>query len=428
MPCHCFSVRTLGLIVLGLMATVVCQPKNTSKNTGDPTFWIVFESIDTPLFALNPFPQVDVFVMDQSGHNTRRLTSDHRSRSPVWSSDGRQIAFLSDETNPTYPSTSDERYNYAMQFRSFTQIPRFVYRMDADGKNSTKIGSAGTGAQDLAWFPDGKRVGVRTSDRTALLFVVDASGMISDTQTTPLSESFLDYRTLVEYVPPVDNFVPTLYVAAPEPEQPYIYHPLNVGDIKSVPSISDSRASLHVMWLDGTAASYPVSAYDLAWAPDAKHFAYSAFSGEQYSILYVAQMQDEVESTGNRPLTDQALDAHGPAWSADSSRIAFMGLWKETSQVYIIGADGSALVQLSSDPKLSCYHPSWSPDGKWIVAHCSKSTAAVAPLVYEFGASSNIYLFDVSRPGAKPRQLTKCVDTSCGSRNASFAPQQILTH
>jgi hypothetical protein len=44
----------------------------------------------------------------------------------------------------------------------------------------------------------------------------------------------------------------------------------------------------------------------------------------------------------------------------------------------------------------------------------------------EVGEPARLYLFDVSKPGAKPRAITNCsVGTgfSCGDGNPSFAPE-----
>jgi len=175
-----------------------------------------------------------------------------------------------------------------------------------------------------------------------------------------------------------------------------------------------------------------LAAYDIAWSSDAKRIAYSAFNAGQNSVLYVREMLGDEVKGNSRALTDQTLDAHGPAWSADG-KLAFVGLWKDTSQIFILGADGGNLIQLSRNQKLSCYHPSWSPDGKWVVADCRQNVTVMQPLTSELGGLSSIYLFEVGKPGSKPRRLTRCAATNplppptCGARNPSFAPTPIPT-
>lgn len=427
-------VEFLALAVLGLIFAGRCGAQQHPKNASTSIFWIVFESIDTPELSLATFPYVDIFLMDQNGRHTRRLTSDHRSHSPSWSPDGRQIAFLIDERSPKATITADRNYDYFMQYRDFMSIPRALALMDMDGRNSLRVTMAGIAAQDVVWFADGTRIGVRISDRLARRVILDTSGTLApdSQQSEPLIEYLntgtplagggyiADYSTLLEWVPPVDNFLP-VFVASTAFE-----HHANLNLVKTVPSIADLNSSLRVMSLDGTLETFPLAAYDIAWSMDGKHIAYSAFSGDKTSNLYVAEMQSEQIEGNRHALTDETLDAHGPAWSADGSRIAFMGLWRDTSQIFAVGADGANLIQVSQNPKISCYHPSWSPDGKWIVADCRPSVTVMSPLMSELGGSSNIYVFDVTKPGSKPHQLTRCGPTNplpptCGARNPSFA-------
>jgi len=395
------------------------------------TFWIVFEKNDTPDLSLASFPYLDVFVMDQNGHQIRRISSDHRSHNPSWSPDGQQIVFLSDERSPISPNTGDRSYDFFVQYRDFMRIPRNVVRADAYGQNSARVVSGETTAQDVVWFADAQRIGIRTSDRLTWQVFVDKSGALApNAQQSELLEQYLDqgtplpgdgyvadYSTLLEWVPPMDNFFPTFVASA------MLRHPPNLGLIKNVPSAANVNLSLRIVSLEGHRESFPVSAYDIAWSEDGKHIAYSTFSNNTNSILYAAEILPEDNEQNHRALTDAALDAHGPAWSADSLRIAFMGLWEDSSQIFIVGADGTNLVQVSRNPKMSCYHPSWSPDGKWIVADCRQSITVMSPLTSELDMLSNIYLFDLTKPASKPRQLTR----SAGARNPSFAPAKIAS-
>lgn len=57
-----------------------------------------------------------------------------------------------------------------------------------------------------------------------------------------------------------------------------------------------------------------------------------------------------------------------PAWSADGSKAAYAAgpLDGSKSDIYIVNADGSSLTRLTTDGAGNT-HPSWSPDGKWLV-------------------------------------------------------------
>jgi uncharacterized repeat protein (TIGR02543 family) len=75
-----------------------------------------------------------------------------------------------------------------------------------------------------------------------------------------------------------------------------------------------------------------------------------------------------VLTCGNDPI----IYPEHPTWSPDGSKIAFAGspnylnsVGKE--QIYVMNADGSGKVQLTSETGADCRYPSWSPDGSKIV-------------------------------------------------------------
>jgi dipeptidyl aminopeptidase/acylaminoacyl peptidase len=431
----------LRIVVVVLIATIgaglgICQQK--AAKAAAPVYRIVFDRVDTGEYAT--FPGIDVFVIDSNGKNQKRLTSDHRSHAPAWSADGSKIAFLTEERKPAGTKYFTD-FDRLVQYRDFLKMPRELTVMNADGKNPTKIAAVGNGARGIVWFPDDKEIGVRSlhvGERHLLADTAAVPGAykikmetqeqyqggqfneetlkqyLSGSIKQPYGVCIGRYSCLLEWTPPVDNFMPTLMASTY-----FLYGSMPGAD--NVNLYADVTQSLRVVSVDGSGETFPVEAYDLAWAADGKSIAYSTFFKEQFSILYVNEVADgQVVDGAVRALTAEALDAHGPAWSADGSRIAFMGLWQKTSQIFVIGADGKGLTQISSNKKLSCYHPSWSPDGKWIVAACRKAVIdSVRPLNAEFGQETRLYLFDLSRPGAKPREITKC---DCGDGNPSFAP------
>jgi Tol biopolymer transport system component len=64
--------------------------------------------------------------------------------------------------------------------------------------------------------------------------------------------------------------------------------------------------------------------------------------------------------------------AEQPSWSPDGSKIAFAAYpgypdWTRKEQIYVMNADGSGKVPLTSETGADCSYPSWSPDGSKIV-------------------------------------------------------------
>jgi len=86
-----------------------------------------------------------------------------------------------------------------------------------------------------------------------------------------------------------------------------------------------------------------------------------------------------------------------PAWSPDGTRIAFAGSGEGPgmgSEVWIMNADGSGQIQLTSGPESSSWRPAWSPDG-------TKIAFVSAPLT---GGVIKIFIINVD--GTNKQELT----------------------
>ena len=71
---------------------------------------------------------------------------------------------------------------------------------------------------------------------------------------------------------------------------------------------------------------------------------------------------------GSKPrnLTNNCASSDSyPSWSPDGTKIVFESHRDDSSDVYVIHADGKNLIQLTRAPE-SDGHPSWSPDGRKI--------------------------------------------------------------
>ena len=438
---YCIPSRVLRLMTVTLigLSTAFCSLSQTSVvKHKNPEFSIVFDM--NPGFRVNPARDIetDVYRMDQYGSHMKRLTSDHRSHHPSWSPDGQQIVFLQSAPIQNRKGT----YGYETPDALYSLlVTRDVLRMDVNGHNPSRVSSVGPDAQDVAWLPDGKHLMVRISNRRNLQVFIgppDSSGRKFEREETfeellkeghAAGAKWRYWPALTEFFPPVDNFLPAFY--APWTGNPYAMTRENFQRIHTFDA--DKAAFAKVMDLMGESASIPAPAFDTTWSLDGKWVAFSEFSDDGHAKLFVADIRDN-ELGNPSAISDGSLEAHSPAWSADASRIAFVGLWKNTSQIFIVNRDGTGLTQLSHNPEMSCIHPSWSPDGKWLVAGCGLTKTGSMPFadLYSYAWDDDIMLFEVRKPNRYPKRMTNCYNyipnpyypgpPNCRPRNPSFAP------
>jgi Tol biopolymer transport system component len=205
-----------------------------------------------------------------------------------------------------------------------------IYIMNADGSGQTRL--TNTPAEDRypSWSPDGRRIAFASDrDGNMEIYVMNADG---------------SGQTRLTNTPAYDGD-PTW---SPD------------GTRIAFASTQDVRSDIWVMNADGSnQVKLREFGVNPAWSPDGSQIA-ALFRFGSFMHLGVMPADGSAEP---QPLLQLQI-SNWPAWSPDGSRIAFESTESpDNSEILIINADGSNLVNLTRTPNIVEVHPTWSPDG-----------------------------------------------------------------
>ncbi len=128
-------------------------------------------------FASNRDGNYEIYVINSDGSNLTRLTYNSVDDAhPVWSPDGEKIAYQSSCGRETCdPRTQPD-----------------IYVMDADGSNPKNITNDPSATDwDHSWSPDGSKIAFQHSETNSYIYMVDYDGSNLTRLTAELSDSFL---------------------------------------------------------------------------------------------------------------------------------------------------------------------------------------------------------------------------------------------
>ena len=237
---------------------------------------------------------------------------------PSWSPDGSRIAFVSDRDG-----------NYE------------IYTMNADTTNLTRVTDNPGMDRHPVWSPDGSRIALESQrNRNAEIYVMSASGA----DTTNVSND------------PGWDVWPTW---SPD------------GSKIAFSSTRNNETDIYTMNADGTnqtritntrfwASVAPAprvitwSAICPDWSPEVDKIAFTVTDGTFASAIYVTG------AAGFTPLTDLQSINVSPTWEPNSERMAFVSNRDGNPEIYVINADGSRPIRLTTSPQ-SDDHPDWGP-------------------------------------------------------------------
>jgi Tol biopolymer transport system component len=255
-----------------------------------------------------------IHVMDTDGSHVQQLTTSAANNdSPIWSPDGKKIAFVSDYTE--------------------------IYMMDTSGSHIERLTYCADNARlcsDPSWSPDGKRIAFAsqlhddTADVDTDIYVVD----IGDSSFQQLT----DWGWCVSPA------------WSPDGERIAFVYDGGAEEKKGIYTISvDSYTLTRLTTKTGIG---------LAWSPDG---AYLAFVSDDICVLEVDTLALSCSASDLGP-------PHHPTWSPSGQKIAFESSL-EGKGLYVVDVDDldhpRLLVQSAGG------YPAWSPDGKRIAFHSS---------------------------------------------------------
>jgi Tol biopolymer transport system component len=350
----------------------------------------------------------ELYVMEGDGSVPQRLTTTvAEERQPAWSPDGQRIAFV---------RAGD------------------IHTIDPDGTDETNLTSSASTENDPAWSPDGTRIAFssrRGGSPNDGIYVMDADG--SDAVALyHAPESYRDSR-FPAWSPTGTQIVFVWSNEAGDPGQLLVMNADGSGAtqfeaVGAWPAWSPdgSRIAFAAFACEGTSTSSSEAAWSIctvapnpasqptavgterpttvlnggpSWSPDGTELAYSSYVPA--GLNEIGLVDPELGTVS--PLTDDLWSDHSPAWSPDGTRIAFVSDRAGRPHVFVMGADGTGLHQVTSGAAIDG-RPSWSPDG-----------TRIAFVSNRFGPWWVDNVFTVNADGSGLERIT--------SRGSNFAPQ-----
>lgn len=271
-----------------------------AKQAGGPPSSVFFFS------TRDGVPNNQIYTMDPDGGNQVRVTSDAASDvDPDVSPDGKQILFTSNQTG-----NND------------------IFLQDRSGALTNLTNNSATD-EWARWSPDGKQI-VFDSNRdggTFEIYVMSADGSGMPTALT---------------APPVLGRYPSW---SPDGKQIVLRRGIDIYTMNADGSGTPVQLTHEVA---------PSFAQMAAFSPDGQSIAFMSFREGYCSVFRMdADGSNQINLTPKDPAdASSTWCSRAPSWSTDGQKIFFMSFRPSTggkNQIFAMDADGSDLVQLTTD-------------------------------------------------------------------------------
>ena len=348
-------------------------------------------------FSSNRDGKYEIYVMDADGSNVKRLTNNIADDvNPMWSPDGRRILFDSERDGN-----------------------REVYVMDAGGGNQIRLTRSNAVDSTATWSPDGNLIAFASNRDTGPpynpynldIYVMNADGsnvrrIVDDPEYDVSPQWSPDGRKILFVTGRTGNF-DVYEMNADGTEQRNLTADSDKADGAPIWSLDgnniafsrrvDGKNQIFIMNADGSNLKRVTNGganNELpCWSPDGSKLVFQSDRDGNWEV-YAISVDGELAQ-----LTDDAADDVSPDWSPDGNRLVFSSNRNGRQHIYVMNADGSSLAQITNSAAEDT-EPVWAPDGKQIAFTSLRD------------GNSEIYVMDAD--GSNPRRLTNdpAVDSS----------------
>ena len=332
------TLRRVGLAAL--VAVTLAAP---TASTGARRDMIVFVRQDPQTAGLNA--GVDLWTIAASGGGARRLVGGQGwDETPAWSPDGNRIAFARSVYAPGEPDVA--------------LIGVDVWTVAADGRGRRNL-TRDAGSTSPVWSPGGRRIAFARGDGVLVVRRDGSRKRRIVRRDDPAAPTWSPDGHRIAFIPPGELRI----VGATGRGQRLLARGADSG---SSPSWSpdgsriafDGRRTVEgvfvVPWRGGRSRLLARGFVEPAWSPDGRTVAVVRAGTPREAGLFL------VVARGGRPhrLT-RGLDTQ-PEWSPDGRRLAFRR-GDANGDIYVVGADGRGLRNLTGTPRLDERDPDWRP-------------------------------------------------------------------